>query len=167
LHLPLGVCPVRKVGAPDNPELALGAVDDDQVLVFDRRLMRHLGIEEEALRRAAEQTRSDLRGWLAGIGSQAVPLTAGRTVILTDDGVATGYTAQAGLQSLRRRGVTRMVLAVPVGPKETVHWLATQADDFLCMATPDPFFAVGNFFEEWPQVTDDQVRALLLAGNTL
>lgn len=167
LNLPLGICPVRKVGAPGNPELALGAVDDTDVLVFDRKLTRHLGIDDDALRQAGERTRGELREWLAGIGPQAVPPMADRTVILTDDGVATGYTAQAGIQSLRRRGASRVVLAVPVAPPETADWLASQVDDFICLATPDPFYAVGNFFEEWPQVTDDQVRSLLLAGNTL
>ena len=167
LNLPLGICPVRKVGAPDNPELALGAVDDTDVLVFDRKLTRHLGIDDDALRDAAERTRSELRDWLAAIGPEAVPPTAERTIILTDDGVATGYTAQAGIQSLRRRGASRVVLAVPVAPPETARWLTSQVDNFVCLATPEPFYAVGNFFEEWPQVTDDQVRSLLLAGNTL
>ena len=167
LNLPIGLCPVRKVGAPGNPELALGAVDDTDVLVFDRKLTRHLGIDDEALRVAAERTRIELRRWLDGIGTDAVPPLSGRTAILTDDGVATGYTAQAGVQSLRRRGVARLVLAVPVAPRDTAEWLASQVDDFVCLSTPEPFYAVGNFFEEWPQVTDDEVRSLLLAGNTL
>ena len=167
LNLRLGICPVRKVGAPRNPELALGAVDDTEVLVFDRKLARHLGIGDEQLRETAERTRADLRSWLDGIGPHAVPPAEDRTVILTDDGVATGYTAQAGVQSLRRRGAKVVVLAVPVAPPETADWLASQVDDFVCLATPEPFYAVGNFFEEWPQVTDDEVRSLLLAGNTL
>ena len=96
-----------------------------------------------------------------------LPPLDGRTVILTDDGVATGYTAQAGVETVRRRGARRVVLAVPVAPPDTAEWLAPQVDEFICLATPEPFYAVGNFFEEWPQVTDDEVRALLLAGNTL
>jgi len=167
LHLPLGVCPVRKVGAPENPELALGAVDDDAVLVFDRRLTRHLHLSDEAVRAAAARTRSALRSWLAAIGPRAVPPVVGRTVILADDGVATGYTAEAGVQSLRRRGAARIILAVPVAPPDTAERLAAEADEWVCLATPEPFYAVGNFFEEWPQVEDDQVRSLLLAGNTL
>jgi predicted phosphoribosyltransferase len=167
LNIPLGICPVRKVGAPGNPELALGAVDDTGVLVFDRRLTRHLAISDDDVHRAAERTRAELQSWLGGIGPNAVPSTDGRTVILTDDGVATGYTAQAGVQSLRQRGARTIVLAVPVAPPETADWLASQVDDLVCLATPEPFYAVGNFFEEWPQVTDDEVRSLLLAGNTL
>ena len=167
LHLPLGICPVRKLGAPGNPELALGAVDDDSVLVFDRKLSHHIGVTEDELARAAGRQREELRDWLSALGAGALPALTGRTVILTDDGVATGYTAQAGIETVRRRGAARVVLAVPVAPPDTADWLAPQVDEFICLATPEPFYAVGNFFEEWPQVTDDEVRALLLAGNTL
>jgi len=167
LNLPLGICPVRKVGSPGNPELALGAVDDTDVLVFDRRLTRHLGIDDEDLRMAADRTREELRTWLAGIGPGAVPAVGEKTVILTDDGIATGYTAQSGVQSVRRRGARKVVLAAPVAPRDTAEWLASQVDELICTETPEPFYAVGNFFEEWPQVTDDEVRSLLLAGNTL
>lgn len=167
LNLRLGICPVRKVGAPENPELALGAVDDRDVLVFDRRLTRHLGIDDGGLQESSNRTREALRNWLAGMGPDAVPEVNGRTVILTDDGIATGYTAQAGIQSVRHRGAGKVVLAAPVAPPDTAAWLASQADELVCLATPEPFYAVGNFFEEWPQVTDDEVRSLLLAGNTL
>jgi putative phosphoribosyl transferase len=167
LHLPLGICPVRKLGAPGNPELAIGAVDDDAVLVFDRKLSHHLGLTEEDLHHAAARQRDELRAWLAGLGVGAIPPLEGRTVILTDDGVATGFTAQAGIETVRRRGAQRVVLAVPVAPPDTLAWLRPKADEVVCLTTPEPFYAVGNFFEEWPQVTDDEVRALLLAGNTL
>jgi putative phosphoribosyl transferase len=167
LNLALGICPVRKLGAPGNPELALGAVDDDRVLVFDRKLTHHLGITDDDLLDAANRQRDELRQWLARLGGTAVPPMEDRTVILTDDGVATGYTAQAGVQAVRRRNARKLVLAVPVAPPDTADWLGPQVDEFICLATPEPFYAVGNFFEEWPQVTDDEVRALLLAGNTL
>jgi len=167
LHQPLGICPVRKLGAPGNPELALGAVDDGTVLVFDRKLSQHLGLTEDDLRQAASHQRDELRAWLAALGAGPVPPLDGRTVILTDDGVATGYTAQAGIETVRGRGARRVVLAVPVAPPDTAAWLEPQVDELVCLAKPEPFYAVGNFFEEWPQVTDDEVRALLLAGNTL
>jgi putative phosphoribosyl transferase len=167
LHLPLGICPVRKLGAPGNPELAIGAVDDDTVLVFDRKLSAHLGLSEDDLTQAASRQREELRAWLAALGAGTMPAFEGRTVILTDDGVATGYTAQAGIETVRRRGARRVVLAVPVAPPDTAAWLRPQVDEFVCLAMPEPFYAVGNFFEEWPQVTDDEVRTLLLTGNTL
>ena len=167
LHLPLGICPVRKLGAPGNPELAIGAVDDDAVLVFDRSLSHNLGLTEDDIVHAAARQREELRAWLAALGAGTMPPLEGRIVILSDDGVATGYTAQAGIQTVRRRGAQRVVLAVPVAPPDTAGWLKQQVDEFVCLVTPEPFYAVGNFFEEWPQVTDDEVRALLLAGNTL
>jgi predicted phosphoribosyltransferase len=167
LHLPLGICPVRKLGAPGNPELAIGAVDDQGVIVLDHTLSRHLGLTDDDLLDAATRQREELQEWLAGLAASAVPPLEGRTAILTDDGVATGYTAQAGIESLRRRGVRRVVLAVPVAPPDTAAVLAPLVDEFVCLVTPEPFYAVGNFFKEWPQVTDDEVRALLLAGNTL
>ena len=167
LHLPLGICPVRKLGAPENRELAIGAVDDRGVVVLDHKLSRHLGLADDDLLDAATRQREELQQWLAALGSNVVPPLEGRTVILTDDGVATGYTAQAGIESVRRRGAQRVVLAVPVAPPDTAAVLASQVDEFVCLVTPEPFYAVGNFFEEWPQVTDDEVRALLLTGNTL
>ncbi|MDE3225657.1 MAG: phosphoribosyltransferase [Nitrospirota bacterium] len=167
LHLPLDVLIVRKLGAPGNPELAIGAVDDTTVLVIDRKLSRHVGVNDVELAEVAEHQREQLRQWLDGIGGNAVPAIADRTVLLADDGVATGYTAQAGVESVRRRGAARVVLAVPVAPHDTAEWLESLVDELVVLAIPEPFFAVGNFFEEWPQVTDDEVRSLLLAGNTL
>ena len=167
LHLPLGICPVRKLGAPENPELAIGGVDDQGVVVLDHKLSRHLGLADDDLLDAATRQREELQQWLAALGSNVVPPLEGRTVILTDDGVATGYTAQAGIESVRRRGAQRVVLAVPVAPPDTAAGLASQVDELVCLVTPEPFYAVGNFFEEWPQVTDDEVQALLLTGNTL
>ena len=167
LHLPLGICPVRKLGAPDNPELAIGAVDDQGVVVLDVKLSRHLGLTDDDLLDTAARQREEIQQWLSGLGATAIPPLAGRTAILTDDGVATGYTAQAGVESARRRGVRRVVLAVPVAPPDTAAVLARRVDELVCLVTPEPFYAVGNFFNEWPQVSDDEVRALLLAGNTL
>jgi len=137
LYLPLSICPVRKLGAPGNSELAIGAVDDDGVLVFDRKLSRHIGLTDEDLARAAERQRAELRAWLSALGAGTLPALDGRTVILTDDGVATGYTAQAGVETVRRRGARRVVLAVPVAPPDTAEWLAPQVDEFICLATPD------------------------------
>ena len=134
---------------------------------MDHKLSRHLGLTDDELLDAATRQRDELRAWLAALGANTIPPLQGRTAILTDDGVATGYTAQAGIESLRRRGAQRVVLAVPVAPPDTAAVLAAQVDEFVCLVTPEPFYAVGNFFEEWPQVTDDEVRALLLAGNTL
>jgi putative phosphoribosyl transferase len=167
LRLPLGICAVRKVGAPENPELAIGAVDDEDGLVLDRRLARHLGLGADQLERAAAVARAELRAWLRTVAGHAPPVAQDREVILVDDGVATGYTAQVGVEALRRHGARRIVLAEPVAPPDTAAWLCRLVDEWVCLQTPEPFHAVGEFFEEWRQVTDEEVQALLPAGNSL
>ncbi|MDQ6883381.1 MAG: phosphoribosyltransferase [Candidatus Dormibacteraeota bacterium] len=167
LHLPLGIAPVRKVGAPGNPELAVGAVDNESGQVLDPALAHALGLPEKQLVRAAEVARQQLRAWLDGVpGALDWPAT-GRTVILVDDGVATGYTARVAVEALRRHRVGRVILAVPVAPADTAAWLRPCVDEWVCLKAPERFYAVGNFFADWPQVTDDQVRALLLVGNRM
>ncbi len=163
LNLPLGICPVRKLGAPGNPELAVGAVDDETGIVVDWSLLQRLGVSEEELETEAERQRSELRRWVkqVGGGQAASTLATHRQVILTDDGIATGSTAQAAVQTVRRHGARRVVLAVPVAPPETADALELLVDEWVCLATPHPFYAVGNFFDNWPQVTDGEVVELL------
>jgi len=165
LGLPLGICPVRKLGAPGNPELAIGAVDDESGVVVDHNLSRRLGLSEEELQAEADGTRAELRLWVGKFGQGVAHLEPDRQVILTDDGIATGLTAQAAVEAARRRGARRVTLAVPVAPKDTADWLSRLVDEWVCLATPEPFYAVGNFFEHWPQVGDDEVRSLLTPGN--
>ncbi len=168
LGLPLGIAAVRKIGAPGNPELAIGAVDDDSGQLLDLHIGEELGMSSDDLARAAESARHKLRTWLARMPKGARPSVGGdNTVILVDDGVATGYTAEVALQALRRQGAGRVVLAVPLAPADTASRLQAQVDDWICLEVPEPFYAVGNFFAAWPQVTDDQVRALLLSGNRM
>ena len=164
LDLPLGICPVRKVGAPGNPELAIGAVDDESGLIVDYELVHRFGLSEAALQGEAARQRRELRHWVAqaeAAAAQAVRRGDHETAILVDDGIATGSTAEAAIGALRRRGARRVVLAVPVAPKESIERLRLLVDECVCLATPDPFYAVGNFFDHWPQVTDAEVFALL------
>jgi putative phosphoribosyl transferase len=164
LGLPLGVCAVHKLGAPGNPELAVGAVDDESGIVSDPRLIRRLGISALAVATEAAAQRDRLRAWVQQFGRNATGLEKDHTVILVDDGIATGATAQAGIQAARRRGARGVVLAVPVAPRESIAMLRSMVDELVCLATPEPFYAVGNFFEEWPQVSDEEVRSLLAPG---
>ncbi|HEY0492626.1 MAG TPA: phosphoribosyltransferase family protein [Candidatus Dormibacteraeota bacterium] len=166
LNLPLGIAAVRKIGAPGNSELAIGAVDDGSIQLLDERIGRELGMTGDDLARAAESARLRLLYWLAEMPPVPRPVMGG-SVILVDDGVATGYTAEVAVHAMRRQGAARVVLAVPVAPADTARRLRSQVDDWICLEMPDPFYAVGNFFAAWPQVTDDQVRALLLSGNRM
>lgn len=165
LRLRLGVCAVRKLGAPGNPELAVGAVDDETGMVIDHNLSRRLGLSEEQVEAEAARQRLELRRWVARVAQGATGLERDHDVILTDDGIATGLTAEAAVRAARRRGARRVTLAVPVAPPDTAGWLRPLVDEWVCLATPEPFYAVGNFFEDWPQVTDEEVEALLTPGN--
>jgi putative phosphoribosyl transferase len=160
LSLPLRLCAVHKLGAPGNPELAIGAVDDAGVTILDWALLHQLNVSDGALAAEVDRRRRDLQRWVGDVvtveGSDAP-----RTVILVDDGIATGATARAAVQAMRGRGVGHLVLAAPVAPVETAAMLEPLVDEWVCLATPDPFFAVGNFFEHWPEVSDEVVRALL------
>lgn len=152
----------RKLGAPGNPELAIGAVAEDGKVFLHRMLMDSLGvsdvyIQEEKTRQMAEiARRSDLiRRIFPG-----VPL-AGRVVIVTDDGVATGATMQAALWVAKQEKPSRLICALPVGPEDTIIGLSQDVDDTICLRSPPDFAAVGQFYRIFPQVEDDEVLAIM------
>jgi putative phosphoribosyl transferase len=164
LNTPLDVAFVRKLGAPDEPELAIGAVADGDPpeIVLNARLVEELGLSEDFIRSAVarelaaiEQRRLDY----ANVRPAAEP--SGRTVIVVDDGVATGMTMQAALRSIRRRGAVRVVAAVPVASREAAAMLREEADDVVCLSAPRRFGSVGSFYRSFVQVSDADVTALL------
>ncbi len=161
LSLPLGVCPVRKIGAPENPELAIGAVDDTGEKMVDDGLVRRLGVTALELEAEAVYQRLELERWMQRVSPAPWSPDQYQQVILTDDGIATGLTARVGIASVRRRGVRRIILAVPVAPLDTIDELTRLVDECVCLATPSPFYAVGNFYQDWPQVSDEEVAAAL------
>lgn len=163
---PLDLVIPRKIGAPGNPELGLGAVAPG-VRVLDERMLRTLGVspgyldreiaeQEEEIRRRAEAYRR---------GRPPVELRD-RVVVVVDDGVATGGTAAAALRWARSQGAARVVLAVPVAPAEAVRRLAEECDEIVCLDTPEPFMAVGQWYRSFPQTSDDMVIALLDEART-
>ncbi len=164
LSAPLDVLIVRKLGAPGQPELAIGAVTNGArpQQVLNQQVIRTLGVsrnylDQEIARQLAEvKRRQDLyRG-----GRPALPLGA-RTVIVVDDGIATGATVRAGIAALRRGPLRRLVLAVPVAPAETANSLEPEVDELVCLQTPGVFTAVGAFYADFGQTTDEQVIDLL------
>jgi predicted phosphoribosyltransferase len=156
----LGVVVAAKVGAPGNPEFAIGAVAPDGVTLIDEITVRRLGISRPQLAAAVHAALEKLRRKQEAY--DATELDAeGRVVIVVDDGVATGATLQAALQYLRRLGPETLVCAIPVGPPSTVARLAADVDEMVCPRQPDRFLAVGEWYEEFSQVSDGEVEAIL------
>jgi putative phosphoribosyl transferase len=164
LHAPLDVFLVRKLGVPQHPELAMGAIAEGGVEVLSHDLIRDLGIpaamvERVAVRERLEMDRRDLRYR----GGRSLPPLGGRTVLVIDDGLATGSTMEAAIHALRQHAAARIVVAVPVGARETCERLRGVADEVVCLSTPEPFDAVGRWYDEFSQTTDEEVIELLPA----
>lgn len=168
LDAPLEIVLVRKIGAPGQPELALGAVVDGEAaqVLIDDDLAAALAvdpayIEGETRRQLAEiERRRD-----AYLGRRPPTPIAGRTVIVVDDGIATGSTVRAALRAIRRDGAGKVVLAVPLAPRETLDTLRPEVDEIVCLATPSPFLAVGVHYQQFAQLADQDVVSLLLASR--
>lgn len=161
LKAPLDLIIPRKIGAPANPEMAVGAVAPDGTTLLMPGYERH-GLTEKALQRVVEREVAEIRRRMASYrGDVPEPIVDGRTVILVDDGIATGYTVEAALESLRRRPVSQLVLAVPVAPPDTIERLRLKVDEVVCLAVPSMFYAVGQFYEDFNQTTDQEVVKIL------
>jgi putative phosphoribosyl transferase len=164
LNAPLDIVFVRKLGAPDQPELAVGAVADasEPEIVLNTELVAMLGLDEDYIAEAAKRELAVIehrrREW-ASLRPAVDP--AGRTLIVVDDGVATGMTMQAALRQLARRKPARLIAAAPVASREAVAMLRREADDVVCLSAPRRFGSVGAFYRSFLQVTDAEVAALL------
>lgn len=164
LHAPLDVALVRKIGAPDQPELAIGAVadGDEPEIVLNERVLRELGLDADHVARQAARelaTVEQRRREYAALRPAAGP--EGRTVIVVDDGVATGMTMQAALRHVRRRRPVRLIAAVPVASREAFAMLEGEADQVVCLSVPRRFASVGGFYRDFSQVSDAEVMRLL------
>jgi predicted phosphoribosyltransferase len=166
LDVPLDVCVVRKLGVPGHEELAMGAIASGGVQMLDARLIRALQIPQNEIERtlAREQLELDRRERAYRSGRPTMEVR-GRTVILVDDGVATGASMTAAVAALRRRDPREIIVAVPVASKSACTDLTRVANGCICVATPEPFYGVGQWYADFEQTTDDQVRELLAAAN--
>jgi len=159
---PLDLVVTRKIGAPSDSELAVGAVTQDGEIIVDVEMMRALGVSTDYLKqesaRQVEEISSRMKKYR---GSRPYPRLEGKTVVIVDDGIATGSTIKAAVQSVRGRNAAKIIVAAPVGPPEEVAELSTIVDRIICLSMPEDFEAIGEFYEEFEQVDDDTVRKIL------
>jgi predicted phosphoribosyltransferase len=162
LNVPLDVLIVRKIGHPLQPELAVGAISETGAIVYNKEVVSSWGVTKQYLRGEAARQREELaRRQQLYRGGQKLMDFRGKTVILADDGVATGATMKAGIEALKREELGNLVVAVPVAPRETAAELQTMVDVFVCLDLPEDFMAVGSYYAEFPQVTDAEVVTIL------
>jgi predicted phosphoribosyltransferase len=167
LGVPLDVIVTKKIGAPDNPELAIGAVAEDGTFILDEDLARRLFVPKEYIDEEVERIRQEIQRRLVRYrGDVPYPTLKNREVIIVDDGVATGSTLKAALRLLRHKGAKTVTVAVPVGPPDTISELEKIADRVVCLQTPEPFYAIGQFYVDFSQTSDEEVTKLLkLSGE--
>jgi putative phosphoribosyl transferase len=164
LNAPLDVVLVRKIGAPFQPELAVGAVVDGSSpeTVLNRDVLEHFQIDDSYIAEASRQQLEEIeRRRQLYVAGRAKVEVAGRTAIVVDDGIATGATMEAALRATRRREPKRLVLATPVAPPDTIERLRPEVDEVVCLATPQHFGAIGVFYRDFRQLSDDDVIRLL------
>lgn len=167
LHVPVDVFVVRKLGVPGHRELAMGAIASGGVRVLNDEVVQSLAIPDNAIDAvAAEEQRELERRERAYRGTRRLPEIRGRTVIIVDDGLATGSTMRAAVAALRQQNPARIVVAVPVAPPSTCRELQAEADDVVCLATPEPFSAVGLWYRDFTETSDAEVRDLLSGADT-
>ncbi|MFC3577269.1 phosphoribosyltransferase family protein [Streptomyces yaanensis] len=162
LDAPLDVCLVRKLGVPFQPELGMGAIGEDGVRVINDAVVRDARVTPQELAQVEEHEREVLERRARRYRGERAPVgIAGRTVVVVDDGVATGSTARAACRIARARGAARIVLAVPVAPRGWTERLGGEADDLVCLDTPLDFYAIGQFYVDFSQLDDEEVAACL------
>jgi predicted phosphoribosyltransferase len=166
LGIDLDVLIVRKLGVPGHEEFAMGAVASGGTVVLDHDLIAQTGLPPEAVKRVLTREQTELSRREAAFRGERPPVEVkGRTVILVDDGLATGWTMRAAVELLRTREPARLVVAVPIASQSTCSALGGEVDEMICLVTPEPFRAVGLWYEDFSQTTDDEVRYLLARAS--
>lgn len=161
LGVSLDILIVRKIGYPGNPELAVGAVSETGATALNEDIIAHGVTRDYIERETARQKEEIVRRMGLYRGGKGLPPLAGKTVILVDDGIATGATVKAAIATLRKEPLARLVVALPVSSREAAREISGTVDEWVCLQTPSPFYAVGAFFRDFTQVEDDEVVAML------
>lgn len=166
LNAPLDIVVPRKIGAPFNPELAIGAIAADGSRVLDEGLIERLSVSRDYLEREIQAQTIEIKRRMKKYRGELPPVKVkGKTVIVVDDGVATGATTMAAIKFLHNEQPKELVLAIPVGPPETVEKLKKEVDKLVCLSIPFLFYAVGQFYEQFEQTTDEEVMTILSVHN--
>jgi putative phosphoribosyl transferase len=161
-HLPLDVLVIRKIGTPNNPELALGAIGPEGICFLDRLTIKRLGITPEEIENNARQEIIELIRRQKEYRNGLPPLQIkGEIIILVDDGIATGASIQAAIRAAHKQNPQKLVLAVPVCPKEVANEIRSLVDEFICLEEPLYFNSVGEWYKNFTQITDNEVKKLL------
>jgi len=167
LKAPLDVYVVRKLGVPGHEELAMGAIASGDVRVLNKPVVEDLRISEEAIETETRKEQEELKRRELLYRGKRPPLdVSNRTVVLVDDGIATGSTIKAAITALKKQKAGRIVVAVPVAPASTIDELKTEVDEVICVSTPEFFYAISLWYDEFPQTSDEEVRELLKKAET-
>jgi putative phosphoribosyl transferase len=162
LNLPLDICIIRKLGVPGNDELAIGAVASDGIRVLNEHIITEFGISQETIEAVTTRELGELQRREQVYRSNRPPISlANKTVILVDDGVATGSTMRVAIAIIQQEKPKSIVVATPVAPIKVYQQLQTLVSSVVCLLTPEPFYNVGFRYEDFSQVTDEQVRCLV------
>lgn len=167
LNVPLDLIVPRKIGAPSQPELAIGAVAQDGTTVLNNRLVQQLGISKDYIEKESRKQIREIERRLKKYRGdlKQYPNVKNMNVILIDDGIATGATVKAAILSLRKQEPKSIIIAIPVAPPDTIDSLKEEADKVICLETPETFYAIGQFYQDFDQTTDDEVVNLLRKRN--
>lgn len=167
LSLPLDIFIVRKLGVPGHEELAMGAIASGEVTVFNDEIVNMLHIQKDAIKRIQKSEQEELsRRELLYRGQKPFPELTGKTIILVDDGIATGYTMRAAIAALKQKKPIKIIVAVPVAAQSTCDEIASLVDEIICPMRPVNFYAVGLWYNNFSQTTDEEVMELLRQVNT-
>ena len=167
LRVPLDIFLVRKLGVPDQEELAMGAIASGGIRVLNQDIIRLLDIPEGVIEAATAREQKEIeRREHAYRGDRPKPEIRGRTIIIVDDGLATGATMRAAVRALRVQSPSTIIVAVPTGAPDTCEELQKEADDAICLTKPYPFFSIGSWYDDFSQTTDEEVKSILRISDS-
>jgi predicted phosphoribosyltransferase len=162
LNAPLDIVVPRKLRAPNQPELAIGAITEDGTVILEKQIVNSLNVSNDYIRMESQRQKSEIERRLRAYkGEEEIADLTGYHIILVDDGIATGSTMKAAVASVRKRGAKSIILSIPVASSRALNILEREVDEIVCLYTPQIFFAIGQFYQEFEQTSDEEVKELL------